>query len=59
VAEVNDFSSSCCVQTSSELQTDFYSVGTGGPFPGVKRSRVVTLTTDYHIVRMVKNEWEL
>jgi hypothetical protein len=38
-------SSLLCVQTSSEAHPTFYPMGTGGPFPGVKRGRGVTLTT--------------
>jgi hypothetical protein len=44
-AEVKDFSSSLCVQTSSETHSASCTMGTGGPFPGVKRGRGVTLTT--------------
>jgi hypothetical protein len=32
--EVTDFSSSLCVQTSSEAHPASYPVGTGGPYPG-------------------------
>jgi hypothetical protein len=35
-AKANDFSSSLCVQTSSEAHPASYPMGTGGPFPGVK-----------------------
>jgi hypothetical protein len=37
LAETKDFSSSLCVQISSEAHPAFYPMGTGGPFPGVKR----------------------
>jgi hypothetical protein len=33
-AEAKNFSSSLCVQTSSEAHPTSYPVGTGGPFPG-------------------------
>jgi hypothetical protein len=48
--EANDFSSSLCVQTSSEAHPNSYPLGTGGSFPGVKRGRGVTLTTHSHQV---------
>jgi hypothetical protein len=32
-AEANDFSSSLCLQTSSEAHSASYPMGTGGPFP--------------------------
>jgi hypothetical protein len=57
-AEAKDFSSSLCVQTSSETHPASYPVGTGGPFPGVKGGRVVTLTTPTHLVprsRMIRS----
>jgi hypothetical protein len=44
-ADEKDFSSSICVQTSSgSIQPPIQWVA-GGPFPGVKRGRGVTLTT--------------
>jgi hypothetical protein len=42
-AEINNFSSSLCVQTRYEAHPVSYPMGTGGPFPGVKRGRSVTL----------------
>jgi hypothetical protein len=45
-----DFSSSLCVQTSTEAHPASYPMDTGGPFPRVKRGRVVTLTTQPHLV---------
>jgi hypothetical protein len=36
LAEANDFSSSLCVQTGSGTHPTFCTMGTGGPFPGVK-----------------------
>jgi hypothetical protein len=48
--EVKDFSSSLSVQTTSEAHQAFYPMGTGGPFPGVKRDWEVTLTTHPHLV---------
>jgi hypothetical protein len=44
-AEAKDFSASLCVQTSFEAHPASYPMGNGGPFPGVKRGRDVTLTT--------------
>jgi hypothetical protein len=44
-AEAVDFSSSLCVQTSFGAHSASYPMGTGGPFPGVKSGRGVTLTT--------------
>jgi hypothetical protein len=35
-AGADDFSSSLCVQTSSEAHPASCTMGTGGPFPGVK-----------------------
>jgi hypothetical protein len=35
-AEAKDFSSSLCVQTSSDAHPAFYSMSTGGSFPGDK-----------------------
>jgi hypothetical protein len=35
-AEAKDFSSSLCVQTSSEFHPGTYLMGTGDPFPGAK-----------------------
>jgi hypothetical protein len=49
-AEAKDFSSSLCVQTSSEAYPASYPMGTGGPFPGIKRGVGVTLTTHPHLV---------
>jgi hypothetical protein len=47
-----DFSSSLCVQIDSGAHPASYSMGTGGPFPWVKRGRGVTLTTHRHLVPM-------
>jgi hypothetical protein len=44
-AESKDISSSLCIQTDSGAHPASYPVGTGGPYPGVKRGRGVTLTT--------------
>jgi hypothetical protein len=44
-AEAEDFFSSFCVQTGSGAHPASCIMGTGDPFPGVKRSRGVTLTT--------------
>jgi hypothetical protein len=49
-AETKDFSCSLCVQTGSGAHPASCPMGTGGPFPGVKRGRVVTLTTHPHLV---------
>jgi hypothetical protein len=50
--EAKDFSSSLCVETSSEAHPASCSVGTGGPFPGAnaRLGRGVTLTTHPHLV---------
>jgi hypothetical protein len=44
-AGAEDFSSSLCVQTGSGAHPASCTMGTGGPFPGVKRGRGVMLTT--------------
>jgi hypothetical protein len=49
-AEAKDVSSSLCVQTGSEAHPASGTMGTGGPFPGVKRGRGVTLNTLRHLV---------
>jgi hypothetical protein len=49
-AGTKDFSSSLCDQTGSEAQPASCTMGTGGPFPGAKRGRDVTLTTHPHLV---------
>jgi hypothetical protein len=46
-AEAKDFCSSFCVQTSSVAHQVCHPVG---PFPGAKRGRGVTLTTQPHLV---------
>jgi hypothetical protein len=35
-AQAKDFSFSLCVQTGSEVDSAYCSMGTGGPFPGAK-----------------------
>jgi hypothetical protein len=47
---VKDFSSNLCVQTGSGAHPASCTMGTGGPFPGAKRGRGVTLTTHPHLV---------
>jgi hypothetical protein len=49
-AGAKDFSSNFCVQTGSEVHPAPCTMGTGGPFPGAKRGRGVTLTTHPHLV---------
>jgi hypothetical protein len=49
-AEGKDFSSSLCVHTSSEAHPASCTMGSGGPFPGVNRSRGLTVTTHPHLV---------
>jgi hypothetical protein len=49
-AGAKDFSSSLCVQTGSWAHPASCPMGTGGPFPGVKRGRGVMLTTHAHPV---------
>jgi hypothetical protein len=48
--EAEDFSSSLCIQTGSGAHPASYPMGTGCPFPEVKRGRGVTLTTHPHLV---------
>jgi hypothetical protein len=47
---LKDFSSNLYVQTSSEAHPASCKMGTGGPFPGAKRGRGVTLTTHPYLV---------
>jgi hypothetical protein len=49
-AEAKDFSSNLCVQTSFEVHPASCTMGTIGPFPGIKGGRGVTLTTHPHLV---------
>jgi hypothetical protein len=56
LAGPTDFSSSLCVQTGSEAQPASCTMGTGGPFPGAKRSWGVTLTTHPQPSAKVGNE---
>jgi hypothetical protein len=49
-AGAKDFSSNLCVQIGSEAHPASCAMGTGGPFPGAKRGRGVTLTTHPHLV---------
>jgi hypothetical protein len=49
-AGVKDISSNLCVQTGSGAHPASCTMGTGGPFPGPKRGRGVTLTTHPHLV---------
>jgi hypothetical protein len=49
-AGAKGFSSSLCVQTGSEAHPASCTMGTGGPFPGVKRGQGVTLTTHPNLV---------
>jgi hypothetical protein len=48
--EAKDFSSSHCVQTSSGAHPASCTMGIGGPLPGRKRGRGVTLTTHPHLM---------
>jgi hypothetical protein len=50
LAEIKDSSSSVYVHSSSEAHPASCPMSTGGPFPGVKRGRGVTLTTHPHLV---------
>jgi hypothetical protein len=60
------FFSSLYVQTSSEAHPASYPVGTGGPFPGVKRGRGVTLTPssvevqneELHFLTPIATAWQ-
>jgi hypothetical protein len=49
-AGAKDFSSNLCVQTGSEAHPGFCTMGAGGPFPGAKGGRGVTLTTHPHVM---------
>jgi hypothetical protein len=49
-AEAKDFSSNLCVQTGSQTHQASCTMGTGGPFPGAKSGRGVTLTTHPYLV---------
>jgi hypothetical protein len=49
-AGAKDFSSSLFVQTGSGAHPASCTMGTGGPFSGVKRGWAVTLTTHPHLV---------
>jgi hypothetical protein len=49
-AGTKDFSSSLFVQTGSGAHPASCTMGTGGPFPGVKRGRGVMLTTHPHLM---------
>jgi hypothetical protein len=49
-AESKDLSSSLCVQTGSGAYPASCPMGTGGPFPWVKRGWGVMLTTHPHLV---------
>jgi hypothetical protein len=49
-SEAKDFSSKLCVQTGYGAHSASYIIGTGGPFPGEKCDRSVTLTTHPHLV---------
>jgi hypothetical protein len=48
-AEIHS-TSKTCVQTESGAHPASCTMGTGGPFPGVKRGRGVTLTIQPHLV---------
>jgi hypothetical protein len=49
-SDENVFSTSLCVQTSSEAHPASCPMSTAAPLPGVKRGRGVTLTTNPHLV---------
>jgi hypothetical protein len=49
-AEARDFSSNLCVQTGSGAHPASCTMGTGGPSPGIKRGRGVTLITHPYLV---------
>jgi hypothetical protein len=49
-AETKDFSANLCVQTGSGAHPASNTMSRGGPFPGAKRGRGVTLTTKPHLV---------
>jgi hypothetical protein len=54
-AKAKDFSSSLCVQASSEGHQVSYPMGNRDPFPGIKNDRGVTLTT--HPIQCWGLEW--
>jgi hypothetical protein len=56
-AEATDFSSSLCVQTSSEANPASCPMGIWGHFLGVKRSRGVTLTIHPDLVPRSRMSW--
>jgi hypothetical protein len=45
------YSPASCVQISSEAHPASCTMGTGGPFPGVKRRRGLTLTTHHSLIQ--------
>jgi hypothetical protein len=49
-AEAKDSFSSPSVQNTSEAHPASYTMGTGGPFPGVEGGQGVTLTTHPYLV---------
>jgi hypothetical protein len=49
-AGAKDFYNTLCVKTVSEAHPASCTMGTGGPFPGAKRGRGMTLTTHPHLV---------
>jgi hypothetical protein len=52
LVDAKDFSSSLCVQTSSEANPASYPMVTAGPFPGGLSVARVLLTTHPHLVPM-------
>jgi hypothetical protein len=50
LAGAENFSSSLYVHTGSDAHPAFCTMGTGGPFPGVKRGWGMTLTAHPHLV---------
>jgi hypothetical protein len=48
--DAKDLSSNLWVQTGSEAHPASCTMGTGGPFPGLKRGQGVTLTTQPYLV---------
>jgi hypothetical protein len=56
-AEAKNFFSILCVQTGSGAHPASCTMGTGGPFPGAKRGRGVTVTTHPHLVPRSRISW--
>jgi hypothetical protein len=56
-AWAKEFSSILCIQTGSQAYPASCTMGTGGPSPGAKHGRGVTLTTHPHLVPRSRISW--